>query len=282
MKAPRWSSALLLAVALAVPPAVLAQEAATAPAVTLSPEEMRTFLTEAEIVKTRRIGKGVTASDVATLSDGGVTHDAQVQDVDIARNIFEAGGKSEINFRDSYKYNVAAYELARLIGMTNVPMSVNRQVRGDPAAVTWWLDDVLMDEKERVNKKHKSPNPVAFSQQTQTMNIFDELIQNVDRNQENIIYDSNWGMWLIDHTRAFRLGHDLKDPKKLAWCDRGLLQGMRNLTAEALREAVGRNLTDRELDAVMARLDLIVQHYDALIAERGEGAVMFGFVPRPN
>jgi len=34
---------------------------------------------------------------------------------------------------------------------------------------------------------------------------------------------------------------------------------MRTLSADALREAVGRNLTDRELDAVMARRDLIVQ-----------------------
>ena len=271
--------ALLFVPTLTVPSAVLAQDALQAPAVSLSPAEMRRFLAEAEIGRTRRIGKGVTEAQVATLSDGRVTHDAQIQAVDIARNFFEAGNKSEINFRDSYKYNIAAYELARLIGMTNVPMSVERQVGGDPAAVTWWLDDVLMHEQERTNRKIKGPDQVGFTQQVQTMYLFDELIQNVDRNQENILWDSDWHLWLIDHTRSFRLGKELKNPKQLAWCDRATLKGLGDLTEEALRDAVGRNLTQRELEAVMARRDLLMQHFDALIAERGEGTVMFGFVP---
>lgn len=89
----------------------------------------------------------------ATLSDGQITHDAQIQTVDVTKNVFiPARGPSEINFKDSYRYNIAGYELALLLGPDNVPVSVERRVEGRQAAMTWWIDDVLMDEGKRNNR----------------------------------------------------------------------------------------------------------------------------------
>jgi hypothetical protein len=269
---------------------VVAQAQAPAPAapaarVTVSPDEMRVFLKEAKIQKTKSSGKGVTDTLRATLSDGRLTHDAQIQTVDVAKNIFEAGAKSEVNFKDSYKFNIAAYELARLVGLDNVPMSVERKWREKTAAMTWWLDDVLIvdgkvvDEEVRVKKKLRAPDPLLFSHYVQIMNIFDELIQNVDRNQGNAIWDTTWKLWMIDHTRAFRLGRELKKPQDLVRCERGLLEGLRRLTAEALTAAVGQNLTKQEVDAVIVRRDLLVRHFDTRIAERGEETVLFTLAP---
>jgi hypothetical protein len=258
-----------------------AQAQAQAPTAALSPEEMRVFLAGAQIVKTRSSGKGVTNTLRATLSDGRLTHDAQIQTVDIARNLFEAGAKSEVNFKDTYRFNIAGYELARLIGLDNVPMSVERTYRGKPGSMTWWLDDLLMvdgkvvDEEVRVKKQVKAPDTLRFVHYIQIMRVFDELIQNVDRNQGNAIWDKTWKMWLIDHTRAFRQGHELKKPDLLLTCERGLFEGLRRLTAEALTKAAGRNLTRDEVEAVMVRRDLIVKHYEARIAERSEAAVIF-------
>ena len=41
-----------------------------------------------------------------------------------------------------------------------------------------------------------------------SLRIFDELIQNRDRNTGNLLWTTDWKMWMIDHTRAFRLGDD--------------------------------------------------------------------------
>ena len=71
--------------------------------------------------------KGVTDTIRATLSDGRITHDAQIQTVDIERALFTAGKASETNFKDTYRFNIGGYRLARLLGMTNVPMSVKRR-----------------------------------------------------------------------------------------------------------------------------------------------------------
>ena len=237
----------------------------------LTPEDMEAFLLKAKVTKRRDAGSGVTGSSRITLSDGRLTHDAHVQAVDVARAVFTAGKASEVNFKDTYRYNIAGYRLARLIGLDNVPMSVERNIEGKLAAVTWWVDDVQMDEGARLKKKTMAPDVQRFAKQIQVMKIWDELIQNKDRNGGNLIWTSDWSMWLIDHTRAFRLGKELVALNDLTRCDRRLLDGMRALTAESLAKAVGDSLTKQEQEAVLARRDLIVKHFDDRIAKLGEG-----------
>jgi hypothetical protein len=255
-------------------PALFAQ-GAPAPAPTLTPEQMETFLLKARVSNQRDAGAGVTGSRRATLSDGLLTHDAHIQTVDEARAVFEAGRNTELNFKDTYRYNIAGYRLARLLGLTNVPMSVERAVDGKIAAVTWWVDDVQMDEKDRVKTKSLGPDPVRTNKQIQIMRVWDELIQNRDRNQGNILWTSDWTMWLIDHTRAFRLGNNLLKPEQLSRCDRGLLDRLRAITPASLAEAVGSSLTRQEQDALLARRDKIIKHYDDRIARLGEPVVLF-------
>jgi len=232
---------------------------------------MEAFLLKAKVTNRRDAGSGVTGSSRVTLSDGRLTHDAHVQAVDVARAVFTAGKASEVNFKDTYRYNIAGYRLARLIGLANVPMSVERNIEGKLAAVTWWVDDVQMDEGARLKKKTMAPDVQRFAKQIQVMKIWDELIQNKDRNGGNLLWTSDWSMWLIDHTRAFRLGKELVAPADLTRCDRRLLDGMRALTAESLAKALGDSLTKEEQGAVLARRDLIVKHFDDRIAKLGEG-----------
>ena len=257
-------------------PTLLAQET-PAPASTpaLSPEAMEAFLLKARVSNLRDAGSGVTNSRRATLTDGQLTHDAHIQTVDIAQSVFEAGRNTELNFKDTFRYNIAGYRVAKLVGLTTVPMSVERAVEGKIAAVTWWVDDVQMDEKERMKTKSQGPDPVKTNKQIQIMRIWDELIQNRDRNQGNILWTHDWTMWLIDHTRAFRLNTNLLKPEQLARCDRGLLERLRAVTPEALAQAVGNSLTKQEQEALLARRDKIVKHYDERIARLGEPVVLF-------
>ena len=107
------------------------------------------------------------------------------------------------------------------------------------------------------------------------MRVFDELIQNRDRNQGNILWTSDLTMWLIDHTRAFRLGRSSSSRNSLTRCDRGLLERLRAITPEALAQAVGSSLTKQEQEALLIRRDRIVKHYDDRIARLGEPVVLF-------
>lgn len=245
------------------------------PAPALSAAEMEAFLLDAELTDVRDAGAGVTGSRRATASDGRLTHDVHIQSVDIRRSRFVArGARVELNFRDSYLYNVAAYRLAVLLGIDNVPMSVLRRVDGRPAAVTWWVDDVAMTEGERIDQRAMGPDPARTSRQFYTQYVFDELIQNRDRNQGNTLWTTDWKMWLIDHTRAFRQDVELTRPERMTRIDRDLLDNLRDLTAEALEAAVDDTLSRGERSSLMRRRDLLLQHFDDRIARHGEGGVV--------
>src|SRR5262245_10553566 len=273
----RRSIVVALAVFFVMVRPCLAQDTAASTAQpVLTPDEMETFLLHADIVATKSSKKGVTNQYRVTLFDGRVRHDAQVQDVDIALPIFEVGPKyTEVNFKDTYRYNIAGYRLAQLLGLDNVPMSVERKVSGKQAAMTWWIDDVTMDEGARQKQRTVGPNPSRTASQIHIMRVFDELIQNRDRNAGNLLWTSDWKMWMIDHTRAFRLGKELLKPQQLERIDRTLLAKMRELSASGLSDVMGSSMTKQEIEALLARRDVIVKLFDDRISQRGEAAVVY-------
>src|SRR5215213_3347041 len=152
--------------------------AVSGPAFTI--DEMEGLLLKGRIADRKGSPRGVTDAYRVTLSDGHRMHDAQVQNVDIFRDRFEVTPKyTEFNFRDTYRYNVAAYRLARLIGLDNVPMSVSRMVDAKQAAVTWWIDDVAMNEGARLKMSARDrlgPNPSRTNAYIHILRVFDELI----------------------------------------------------------------------------------------------------------
>jgi hypothetical protein len=269
---------LIAAMLLAAPWPCPAQTATSvaAPFVAVpSAAEMEKFLLGGKIIKKKESSKGVTDAFRVTLSDGVLTHDAQVQNVDIEKAYFNVDPRhSEVNFKDSYRYNVAAYRLATLLGLDNVPMSVERVVNGKPAAVTWWLDNV-MDDGDRQKKKLHNVNPLRAADYYGVMYVFDELIQNRDRNRGNIMWSPDSRMWLIDHTRAFRLGRDLLKPENLTRVERNLFQKLRGLERQAVVDAVGRTLTKDEIDMLIVRRDRLVTFFDQKIATLGEEKIVY-------
>jgi hypothetical protein len=265
--------------AVAAPSAVAAETAVSAviapAAPSLSPAEMEKFLLEGKVVKNVRTLKGVTDARQVTMSNGVITHDAQIQIVDIAKPFFDVGPKhTEVNFRDCYCYNIAAYRLAVLLGLDNVPMSVKRDVQGKPAAVTWWLEDV-MDEGDRRKNKVEHSNSTRAAEYYAVMYVFDELIQNRDRNAGNIMWGRDSKMWMIDHTRAFRTGKDLLNPDNLSRIERSLFEKLRALDRSAFTDAVKSVLTKDEIEALFIRREKIVRRFDERIASLGEARVLY-------
>src|SRR5688572_18144317 len=165
--------------------------AAPQSAVSMTREQMEAFLTSAEIIRERTTSDGVTRPIRATLSNGILTHDAQFQTVDQAKAIFEAGKASEIGFTDTYRYNIAGYRLASLVGLDTVPMSVERRYKGKTAPVPWWIDEAMSGESGRPklgDRGMMGPAPQRREQQIHLMTAWDERIQNRDRNRANVLW----------------------------------------------------------------------------------------------
>lgn len=238
-------------------PAAAAQ---TAPATSqLSLEQQEEFLKKAKVLKTRGAGKGVTNTLRATLSDGTITHDASIQTVDVFMQEFKSKQGVEFNFRDSWRYNVAAYRMDRLLDIGMTPPSIERSHQNKAASYTWWVDDVVMDEGERLKNKTPAPNVDLWNEQMWVVRIFDQLIYNVDRNLGNLLIDKNWTVWMIDHSRAFRLFDKVKTPDNITKCERRVFEKLKALDPAAVKAAVGEYLTGPEIRGMLARRDELVK-----------------------
>ncbi len=219
------------------------------------------FLLSAEITGAEELSIGITRSRRATLSLDGRIHDAHIQTVDVEERNVRIGGRIELVFRDTYRYNVAAYRLDRMLDLRMVPVSVERFVEGRKAAVTWWVDDVLMMEKDRLENRIQPPHPRDWIEQVYRRRIFNELVYNTDFNLSNQLIASDWRIWLIDFTRAFRPLKRLYRPSGLWRVDEPLLERLRALTLEQIDDRLSSCLTRSERRALLARRDLIVRHY---------------------
>jgi hypothetical protein len=255
------------------PPAPPAQ-AAAAPASTLSCAQMETFLKTAKVVSQRELPVGVTVPSRATLDDGTMRHDASVQTVDIRSTTFQGSLGTELNFRDTWQFNVAGYELAKLLQLNMVPPYVERRVAGKDASVSWWVSDAMM-ERDRYKKKIQPPNPAKWNDQMFAARLFHELIADTDFNMTNVLITKDWRVWMIDFSRAFRITKTLQNPKRVTKADRTVLANMRGLTADMLQQKLGRWLGKLELEGLLARRDLIVKFFDTEIAAKGEPAVLY-------
>lgn len=268
---------LAAAVLAGLPLAALAQEP-PAPRAPLTDAEREAFLLEAKVVRTRGAGGGVTGSTRATLRLGGYTHDAHIQTIDTYQAAASLSRGTEVDFRDSWRNNVAAYRLDRLLGLGMVPVTVVRREpsRDKPASFTWWVDDVTMSERERLKGKVKSPDVPAWNRQVYVVRIFDELIYNSDRNLGNLLIDAGWRLWMIDHSRAFKIFKEVKSEKQLGEaCPRDMLPALRRLDQPTLAAAMEDLLTPYQIEALLGRRDAIVRHFEAQIASRGEAAVLY-------
>jgi hypothetical protein len=105
--------------------------------------------------------------------------------------------------------------------------------------------------------------------------VLTQLFYDMDPNLTNVLIDKDWKIWRIDFTRAFRLQHDLKDPKDLVQCDRQVLAKLRQLSYDQVLDATKPYLTKSEVKALMARRDKMVTYFDLLVAQKGEGQVLY-------
>ena len=274
----------------ALPAAAPSEARATAPAAAVrwtdpdgkplpfrSEEELLEFLRTADVKSEKVLSGGVTFPTKLRLEKDGIRADAVFRDVNEQRATPTfGGGKSELNFRDSYLFEPAAYELSRLLGLDNVPPATLRKLHGENGSVQIWVANA-MTERSRVKDNLPPPDDQQWNKQLQVMNVFDALVFNTDRNRGNILITPDWKLWMIDHTRAFRRNLVLRDGVVLNQCERGMYQKLKTLDEAVVRARLKPYLSSFETDALLKRRRLILERLDKVIAERGEEKVLYTY-----
>ena len=191
-------------------------------------------------------------------------------------------------YPDSWKWEIAAYHLDKLLGLNMIPPIVVKRFREDKGCCSLdYGNTITLREKIAKDLNPSSGAQLAaLNRVTYLQRAFDNLIANADRNQGDVLYTKDWRMLLIDHSRAFYTSkkytkkllfdeNSKPTPKPMRSLPRSFVEKLRSLNFDMVKEAVGEYLTDKEIRAVLIRRDLIIANLDKRIEISGEAAVLY-------
>jgi hypothetical protein len=266
-----WAPRPLGAQAPAAAPAPAVQAASPAAAAPEQPSgakvwigrygEFEDFLRSAGIAKLSDIPVGVTHPQRAFFAPGGIAGSAALKHL-------QSGLQS--GYWESYKSEIAAYKLDRILGLNMVPPTVERRVGADLASMQLWVEDckLLKDVDQKA-----SPDKDAWAKQVWRQRTFDNLIANIDRNAGNLLVDDHWNLILIDHSRAFAT-NGMPFMKEMTRIDRAFYERLKALDeATLMRELKPWVLTGGNVKDVLKRRDKIVARFDELARQTSAAAV---------
>lgn len=247
------------------------------PGLALDGEEAEQFLANAEVVSIATISSGVTRPMKVELSDGRRSCFAAFKIVDeqAMRQRF-ADGTVELHFSDSWEYEVAAWELDKLLGTGLVPPAVKRQIGRNVGALSLWVDGAITEVERLEITKERAPDIEAWNRQVQTVRLFWQLIYDTDyRNARNLLVTPAWKIYKIDASRAFRTHSELLEDVALERFSRRVLAALAALDRETLEARLGKWLDRQQIDALLKRRALILELAERRTSELGEEATLF-------
>ena len=237
-------------------------------------EEVVEFLNTAKVVKMKDIPTGIAHPRKVLLEKDGIQMNAAFRDINEDKQMAKMAAGVEMFFRDAYIFEPAAYELSKMLGMDNVPPAVLRKLQGMNGSLQVWVENA-MTQTDRMKKKIPPPDPNRYNLQLFTMHVFDGLIYNTDRNPGNILFDKDWKLWLIDHTRAFRRHEEVQNPQYILRVERKMWERLQGLNPGEVRQRLSPYLRSLEIDSLLKRREKLIELIQKLIAERGENRVLF-------
>jgi len=191
-------------------------------------------------------------------------------------------------YLDSWKWEIAAYLLDKQLGLNMIPPIVVKRFREDKGccSLDYGNTITLRQKIEQDLKPSSGAQMASLNRATYLQRAFDNLIANADRNQGDVLYTNDWRMLLIDHSRAFYTSKKYTNkllfdenskptPKPMRSLPRSFVEKLKSLNFETIKETVGEYLTDKEIEAVLIRRDLIMDNLDKRIGKLGEAAVLY-------
>jgi hypothetical protein len=224
-------------------------------------------LREAKIgrVEREKLG-GRTGPWLITLENGAVRQRAVFRHVDRRR---------PLPTPDSYKYDLAAYELTKLLGIELIPPVVEREVEGRLGSLQVYLENCIR-EKDRKRKKLEPKDPTAFSKALEGTKVFENLTYDECQDTDDLyVHRDDWRICRVDFSEAFAPVPELLPGCGITACPRKLFEGLLKLDQDAVRSALGGYLSQEEIGALLIRKGLIIEEIKNLIGKKGEDAVLF-------
>jgi hypothetical protein len=236
--------------------------------------DLENLLKKGRIVATKDVGSGVTKPLKVTLSSGDREIKAIFKSVDTRmKTQARHGAESADYYIDSYKSELAAYALDKLIGLNQLPAIVERRVKGKKGSLRVWIDDV----KPRYGTGLPFPKDERAAELMHAFWLFDYLVYNVDRGTHNVMLASDWSPVNIDNSMTFNTY--VSPIRPLYRFPKKIVARLRTLDDKQIKRALGRSLNRKQRAALTVRITTVLEAADGLVASDGEDAVYYTWKP---
>jgi hypothetical protein len=213
-----------------------------------------------------------------------------------------------VRYLDAWYNEVAAYVVARALGLDMVPPTVLRKIGISQSglrpsttmregSLQLWIENAVVEYDLQDDRQRYPGDPAIKYRQLSEIHVFDCIIGNVDRHAGNILIDLNprypdqaidpgaepllGKLWAIDHGRAFHRSAriDVESCKLKGLANRPLsrdfMEGMRDWSGERVARALedagmsGKQIDSLHLQALERRLKNVRARLEDLRRESG-------------
>jgi hypothetical protein len=190
-------------------------------------------------------------------------------------------------YLENWKWEIAAYRLDKYLGLNMVPPTVEKPYKGRSGSCQLYAGAMSLREQKDNKIETPSYKIIHVNRALYLQRAFDNLIANEDRHRENYRFTEDFRMILIDHSRTFRttkkftknLIYDEKNRENRTFIMKHLPEAfvdkLKSLDHAVIRDVVGEYLTDKEIEAVLIRRDLILDWIDKRIQKLGKENVLY-------
>jgi len=233
----------------------------------LSAREIEAFLKTAPVVAVKKDAtSGRTNPWKITLGDGTVTMQGMF------KRIHAPWPNPMV---DSYKYELAAYELNKLLGLDIVPPTVEREVEGFKGSLQYFVPD-CMSEADRERLRLQPPDLKAFLNRLDEIKVFEILVKEpcLDKD-DTLIQQPGWKVYRVDFAEAFAPYPGLPADCPVNRCPRRLFERLRKTARQVVADYLKPYLSEKEIDAICERKKKMIARLEGLMKTEGERNVLY-------
>ena len=176
---------------------------------------------------------------------------------------------------DSYKYELASYELSKYLGLELAPPMVEREIKGLTGSLQIMVENTI-SEWERREQNLQPKDVKSFEQAMADLRVFENLVYESCENLQDILLDQSISkIYRIDFSQSFA-PEDATFPEcQISRCSRSLYQRLLSWDKEKVGALMAPYLNADEIRALNSRRDLIVSMIRKLINSNGEEKALF-------
>ena len=176
---------------------------------------------------------------------------------------------------DSYKYELAAYEISKLLDLDIIPPTVEREIEGAKGSLQYFVPGCI-SETDRERLLLQPPDLKAFLGRLDEIKVFEALVNDTCLDKDDILIQRpGWKVYRVDFAEAFAPTPGLAADCPINRCPQRLFEHLQKTARQIVESTLRSYLSKNEIGAILERKKRIIARLEGLMKTEGERNVLY-------